>query len=249
MRRILDVVPVPLGERDVRVPAGVERLVDRLLAKERTGRPASAADAVGLVEGQLSRLEDAPDLPGYLGNPPEAQAALGRKAATRHLARARDYALGGAMAAEIPLWEAVLAVAHDPASAEARQLLAKLAASSGYRVERLPANPLAGDASNRLREDPDDVAALQRLAKAARIDRDFLRMMRLFHRLREIPVGDPYLEGQIASLVAKDRPARPAPTVPPVPTVRQCRLCEQADFDARGGRIDLWRRCISWALR
>ncbi|MBL8112403.1 MAG: hypothetical protein JNK60_05930, partial [Acidobacteria bacterium] len=124
----------------------------------------------------------------------------------------------GTMAVEIPLWEAVLAVAHDPASAEARQLLATLAASSGYRVERLPANPHASDAANRLREDPDDVAALLRLAKAARIDRDFLRMMRLFHRLREIPVGDPYLEGQIASLVARDRPPS-QPRVTAVPGV------------------------------
>ncbi len=51
-------------------------------AKKRSGRPggrpASAADAVGLVEGQLSRLEDAPGLAAYLANPREARAALSK---------------------------------------------------------------------------------------------------------------------------------------------------------------------------
>ena len=59
------------------------------------------------------------------------------------------------------------------------------------------------DLEARLRDEPDDPALLLQTAKAAKVERDFLRLMRWFHRLRRLPVEDPYLLGQVTALVAR----------------------------------------------
>ena len=94
-------------------------------------------------------------------------------------------------------------MSHDPKGADARALYGEALGASGYRVERGAARPRTADLEARLRLEPDDPALLLQAAKAAKVDRDFLRLMRWFHRLRRMPIDDPYVLGQVTALVAR----------------------------------------------
>lgn len=233
LRRILDEEPPPLSEVDPTVPAAVEAWVERLLRKDRDRRPATAARAAEEADALLARIGEtnaAATFRRFVANPRGFVAERSARLAAFHLGRAQELSARGA-SDEAALWEAVLAVAHDPTQARGRALLDALAQKSGYKVARSSPGARTRDALALARETPEEAAPLLRAAKAAKIDRDFLRTMRLFFRLSLLDVDDGYLKGQIASLVA-----RPAPTPQETaPTTRLPRAAGEPRGAARPG--------------
>ena len=206
LRRIVDEEPPSLFLHDPSIPAGVEVFCERLLRKRPDARFASAASATKAAEAELATM-GAADAAGlfrsFISGPGPWLAARSARFAAESLARAKALAASGAASPEVLLWSAILAVSHDPKGADARALYGDALGASGYRVERGAARPRTADLEARLRLEPDDPALLLQAAKAAKVDRDFLRLMRWFHRLRRMPIDDPYVLGQVTALVAR----------------------------------------------
>jgi len=210
LRRIVDEEPPSLFLHDPTIPAGVEAFCEKLLRKRPEARFASAAAAASAATAELAAM-DAPDAASRfracLAGPGPWRAERAARLASDALARARDLAGSGLASPEVLLWTALLALAHDPKGVDARSLYGEALRSSGYRVERGLARGRVAELEGRLRDEPEDPSLLLQAAKAAKVDRDFLRLMRWFHRLRRAPIEDPYVLGQVSALVA--RPAVP----------------------------------------
>mgnify|MGYP001183659024 CR=1 FL=1 len=206
LRRIVDEEPPSLFLHDPSIPAGVEVFCEKLLRKRPDARFASAASATKAAEAELAAM-GAADAAGlfrsFISGPGPWLAARSARFAAESLARAKGLAASGAASPEVLLWSAILAVSRDPKGADARALYGDALGASGYRVERGAARPRTADLEARLRLEPDDPALLLQAAKAAKVDRDFLRLMRWFHRLRRMPIDDPYVLGQVTALVAR----------------------------------------------
>jgi hypothetical protein len=206
LRRIVDEEPPSLFLRDPSIPAGVEAFCEKLLRKRPDARFPGAAAATRAAEAELAALGAADAgarFRAFVSGPGPWLAARSSRLAAEALARARDLAASGAASPEVLLWAAVLAVSHDPKGADARALYAEAQRASGYRVERGPAKGRLAELEARLREDPEDASLLLQAAKAAKVERDFLRLMRWFHRLRRAPIDDPYVLGQVSALVSR----------------------------------------------
>jgi hypothetical protein len=206
LRRIVDEEAPSLFLLDPSIPAGAEVFCEKLLRKRAESRFATAAAAAKAAEVELAAMgasEAAALFRAFISGPGPWLAARSARLATESLSRAKGIASSGAASPEVLLWSAVLAVSSDPKGADARALYGEAIRTSGYRVERGPARGRVAELEARLREDPDDPALLLQAAKAAKVERDFLRLMRWFHRLRRLPVEDPYLLGQVTALVAR----------------------------------------------
>ncbi|KAA0252092.1 MAG: serine/threonine protein kinase [Acidobacteria bacterium] len=221
LRQILDLVPPSLFAVDPTIPAEVELLLDRLLAKDAARRPPSAEAAARETDALLATLSDGPPAEAFrklLADPGLAVEVRAEKLSQRHLERARALLASGQASDEVLLWEAFLAHRHGPGNGEASALLSDLARRAGYRVGALPPSPKIAELEARLARDPDSPGLLLQLAKLSRLERDFVRTMRFFLRLRALPIEDPYVRTQVASLVARpDRDGHPVPEPPPGP--------------------------------
>ncbi len=206
LRRILDEEAPSLFLHDPSLPAGVEVFCEKLLRKRPDSRFATASAAAKAAEAELAAA-GAANAAGlfraFISGPGPWLAARSARLAAESLARAKGLAASGAASPEVLLWSAVLAVSADPKGADARALYSEALRSSGYRVERGPARARVADLEARLRDEPDDPALLLQAAKAAKVERDFLRLMRWFQRLRRLRIEDPYLLGQVTALVAR----------------------------------------------
>jgi serine/threonine-protein kinase len=214
LRRIVDEEPPSLFLHDPSIPAGLEVFCEKLLKKRPDARFASAAAAVKAAEAELAAMgaTDAASLfRSCLSGAGPWLAVRSARLATESLARAKGLAASGAASPEVLLWSAVLAVSHDPKGADARALYGEALRASGYRVERGAARPRTADLEARLRLEPDDPALLLQAAKAAKMDGDFLRLMRWFQRLRRMSIDDPYVLGQVTALVARPAVGARAP--------------------------------------
>lgn len=215
LRQILDLVPPSLFEVDPTIPAEVELLVERLLAKDAGKRPATAEAAAAEVDALLGTLADEPPAEGFrklMADPELAIEVRAERRSRRHLETARALLASGKASDEVLLWEAYLAHRHRPESGEARALLEDLALRTGYRLGVAAPSPKIAELEARLSRDLDSPGLLLQLAKLSRLERDFVRTMRFFLRLRALPIDDPYVRTQVASLVARaEREPRPVP--------------------------------------
>jgi hypothetical protein len=206
LRRIVDEEPPSLFLHDPSLPAGVEAFCEKLLRKKPDARFASAGAAAKAAAAELVEMgvSDAASLfRACLASPSAWLAERAARRASESLALARRLAASGAASPETLLWSALLAVAEDPKGADARALYSEALRASGYRVDRGPARGRLAELEERLRESPEDPALLLSAAKAAKVDRDFLRLMRWFQRLRRAAIDDPYLLGQVSALVGR----------------------------------------------
>ena len=206
LRRIVDEEPPSLFLHDPSIPAGVEAFAEKLLRKRPEARFPAAAAAAKAAAAELAAMgvaDGAALFRAFISGPGPWLASRSARLASESLARARGLAATGAASAEVLLWASLLAVAHDPKGADARALYGEALRASGYRVERGPARGRVAELEARLRDDPEDPSLLLQAAKAAKVERDFLRLMRWFHRLRRVPIDDPYVLGQVTALVAR----------------------------------------------
>jgi hypothetical protein len=106
LRRNIEQPPVPLRERCPELPAELEGLLQRMLAKRPEDRPTSMADvalrlqAVGVAAGWLAAADQPPG--GIAAAETAVHTAVALEAVTGELAPAPAEATGGATAAEAP---------------------------------------------------------------------------------------------------------------------------------------------------
>jgi serine/threonine protein kinase len=231
LRMVVEHEPPPLMEVDPTILFACERASDRLLAKAPAARFQTAEEAATALDGareELGLRRPAAVFRRFLERPEAEWSERNRRLSRAHLHQARALWESGNASGEAALWEVLQAALLDPSDTEARDLLRTVSSATGYRLDGV-ARPRTLELEAKLRTEPGDVALELQVAKAAKIDRDFPRMMRSFLRLREARVDDPYLRSQIASLVARPASAESettrrlpaAPSRQPAPPGRQ----------------------------
>lgn len=214
LRRVVELRPPLLFDVDPALPAEVEALAAAMLEKEPERRPASMGQVAAALEAILATLsvKDAAVQMGRFLELPERYLAVRReRLSSAHLARGKGLLATPGASPEVTLWELFLARRIDPSNAEAERLLAGTAARTGYRVDPAPPSARVAALEAQLLREPENPALLLQTGKLAKLERDFLRLMGAFFRLRRLTIADPYLAGQVTSLVARP-PAQAAST-------------------------------------
>lgn len=208
LRMVAEHHPRHLSEVDLRIPVPCELLVERLLAKTREDRPVTAGEAVAEIDSLLASMgvkEPRPLFADFLRGGDGFVARFRRERGRAHLERGKTLIESGKASDELVLWELHCAQMLDRDNQEARRLAGELAARSGYALEPGPVSERARELERKLTVDPGNLSLLLQLAKLHKMQRCFPGLMRSFFRLRQIPIADPYLQGQVAALVARAR--------------------------------------------
>ncbi|MCU0291820.1 MAG: serine/threonine protein kinase [Thermoanaerobaculaceae bacterium] len=206
LRMVAEHHPRPLSEVDLRIPVPCELLVERLLAKSRDDRPATAGAAAAAIDALLASMgvkQPRALFADFLRGGDVFVARFRRERGRAHLERGKALLAAGQASDELVLWELHCAQVLNREDQEARRLAGELAARSGYAVDHAPVSERAKELERKLAVDPGNVSLLLQLAKLHKMQRCFPGLMRGFFRLRQIPIADPYLQGQVAALVAR----------------------------------------------
>jgi hypothetical protein len=239
LRAVAEREPEPLFEVDPRIPVECELLLDRMLAKNRDRRFATAAEAAAAVETLLRALGVSDGLAvfrRFMADGDRMTEGRRRQLSARHLQTGQHLLAAGTASLEVVLWELYQAHVLDGDNAEAGALARELAARDNYRLEMGVMPAKAEELMQRIAADPDNPSLVLQLAKLHKIERCFPRLMRHFIRLRNMRIADPYLQGQVAALVARSGalrsgqapPSTPGPTGGRPDTAASTRAQEQA---------------------
>jgi serine/threonine protein kinase len=212
MRLIVDHKPPPLFDADPLVPVACDRIVERMLQKNRDHRIPTAEAAAKAIQEVIDSLE-LKNLPqafySFLFTPQPYLEQRKQLQFRRHFDLAKTLITSDA-SNEAVLWELFQAQQIAPENQETRSLLTQVTQKTGYRLEKAGARPKAQELEAKLQQDPTNIATLLHLAKFHKLEKNFVDMMKYFFRLRGIEVQDPYMAAQIAALVGKASEGQPA---------------------------------------
>ncbi len=206
MRRIVDMVPPRLFDTDPLIPVECDRTVERMIAKSpalRYQEAQIASDALSALLQAITAGNPRDAFLEFLYRPKEYLEARSRKLFELHSGRARSLLSSGAASDEVVLWELYQAGLLMPDHANTRVLMTQISQKAGYRVEPAEPKGKAQELETRLKQEPDNPALLLQLAKLYKLEKDYVRMMRAFFRLKTLDIQDPYVSGQVAALVAR----------------------------------------------
>jgi hypothetical protein len=210
LRRVAEVEPDLPSLLDPSIPPSVDTFLRKLHAKDRTRRFASAAaasDALHVLYEKERVTRPGVFFRTFVENPAAFVAERNQRLAKESTAAA-ERLLGDANARpEEALWAAYRTVACTPDDPAAQTLLRTAAIRAGQREKPLD-NARIRELEEALKKEPDNLALLLQLAKLYRLEHDFLNLMRFFNRLQTLTPPDPYMQGQIASLLSGGEPIR-----------------------------------------
>ncbi len=203
LRRVADVEPDLPSLLDPSIPSGVDGLLRKLHAKDRSRRFESAAAARNAVDALYER--EGITRPGvafrtFLEDPAAFVAARNKRLARESTATAERLLNDRSAPPEEALWAAYQTVAVTPDDPAAQTLLRTAALRAGQREKPLD-NARIRELEEILKRDPENPVLLLQLAKLYRLEHDFLNLMRFFRKLQTLGPPDAYTRGQIASLV------------------------------------------------
>ncbi len=205
LRRVVDVEPDPPSLLDSTIPPSLERVLRKLMAKDREKRYASAEEASEALRETLSQegfLQVGALFRAFAADPAEFMKERAKRRAQVHGERAERLLGDVAAPPEEALWEAYNTLTAAPGDARAETLFRTASLRAGQRDKDKPIdNARIRQLEEQIRKDPENVALLLQLAKLYRLEKDFLSLMKFFKRLQAVAPGDAYTQGQIAALV------------------------------------------------
>ncbi|MEJ5165707.1 MAG: tetratricopeptide repeat protein, partial [Thermoanaerobaculia bacterium] len=106
-------------------------------------------------------------------------------------------------------WHIFQAHNLNPLDSEANRMLEDLKASLGE--SRSARDPIVERLEEKWRQNPENFNVLIQLGKIYRSRKDYLNLLKIYNRLERLNIKDPYLKGQIQSLVIPEEQKPPAP--------------------------------------
>ncbi len=193
----------PVFESLPQVPAALEVLVEGLLQKDASDRPADAATAacelldIAEKEG-LAANEQV--MAAFLADPEKTARRLDGHRSRRHFENAMRVYDQGKGTVEGALWELFLATQLDAGNAEARTWLEQISTQQGYHLQRKSSEKIE-ELEATLKEDPDQLHVVLQLAKLHKGQGNFLQVIFYYKRAKALRPPDRYTQGQIETLV------------------------------------------------
>ena len=211
LRQIVEIDPPPIFLDRPEVPFRAILACERLLEKEVAVRPKTAEAALALLDDALADALERSAAPASAEalfaaflKAPKGWIAARNGAAARRAVEAADRLEAGGASPESILWELTLALRASEGDVDLAARADRLPGAEHYR-RREPDLARVTVLEDRWKMSRDPATLLQ-LGLAAKQAGDYLRTMHAFFRLRSLELEDPYLQRQVASLVAKPGP-------------------------------------------
>lgn len=211
MKQIVEYYPPGPMDINPSIPPFIEDIVLKLLKKRPEERISNGFE---ILEGLLSYWKDRQsaslkeDFCQFLKNPEEIFQKYQEKEAKEHKRIAKSL-IEKKESKTIVWWHVFQAYNLNPQDLEAKELLEKLKASLGEI--KSTKDPVIERLEEKWRQNPENFNVLIQLGKIYRSRKDYLNLLKIYNRLERLNIKDPYLKGQIQSLVL---PEEQKPQIP-----------------------------------
>ena len=214
MKQVVELEAPPAMDLNPLVPAFLEPVVARMMRKKTQDRYATALtaseDLMPYWEGRDPAKVRA-GFPSLLNDPLHTMKAVQAEEARTLIALAKteweqpDHR-------PMAIWQAHQAAALDPAFDEARLLLERWMRLMGGARPAEGSDPNLARAEEKWRQDPENIPLLLQLGKLYRARKNYIGLMKVYHRLERLRPDDSYTLGQMKGLL--DRPTVAAQAAP-----------------------------------
>ncbi|MBN1354813.1 protein kinase [bacterium] len=200
--------PKPLFDINPTIPYQLETIIDRLIIRNPDDRLQNAAETASALKNILDEL--VPDgfsqetFQEFLTDPEGYTAQRRVKNSLQFLERGKTLLHQDHNNPEAAIVEFYKSLFLDPGQIEARQYITSITEKFGFASDRKSSEKVL-ELETSLQKDPANVAVLLQLVKRCRADGDILKAVSFSKRLARLRPKDPYILGQINTLLPRDQ--------------------------------------------
>ena len=103
-------------------------------------------------------------------------------------------------------WHIFQAYNLNPKDKEVNEIFENLKFSLGE--SKKVTDPVIEKLEEKWRQNPDNINVLIQLGKIYRNNKDYLNLLKIYNRLNRLNIKDPYLRGQVQSLIIQEEPKK-----------------------------------------
>jgi len=201
MKKIVEFYPPGPMDLNPSIPTFIENIILKLLKKDPKERPENGFEVIEEFlsywkEKEAGNLKE--DFIKFLKNPEEEIKKYQEKEAFEHKEKAKEM-LSKNENKTLVYWHIYQAYQLNPQDLEAFQIFENLKASLGeIKVQK---DPVIERLEEKWRQNPENVNVLIKLGKIYKSKKDYLNLLKIYNRLERLNIKDPYLKGQVQSLI------------------------------------------------
>ncbi len=208
MKKIVEFYPPGPMDLNPSIPPSIENIILKLLKKEPKERPENGFEIIeeflaywkGKEAGNLKE-----NFAKFLNNPEEEIKKYQKKEALEHKEKAKQLLFQKENKTMV-YWHIYQAYQLNPEDLEAFQIFENLKSSLGeIKIQK---DPVTERLEEKWRQNPENVNVLIQLGKIYKSKKDYLNLLKIYNRLDRLNIKDPYLRGQVQSLIIPQEPKR-----------------------------------------
>lgn len=211
MKQIVEFYPPCPMDINLSIPPSIEDITLKLLKKNADER---ISNGMEIIECFLSHWEGKEignlkkDFIEFLNNPEESIKKYQEKEALEHKKIAKEL-LSKNENKTMVYWHIFQAYSLNPEDLEANRIFESLKSSLGE--SKKATDPVIEKLEEKWRQNPDNINVLIQLGKIYRNRKDYLNLLKIYNRLNRLNIKDPYLRGQVQSLIIQEEPKKEKP--------------------------------------
>lgn len=211
MKQIVEYYPPGPMDINPSIPPFIEDIILKLLKKKPEERISSGFEILEYLLSYWNERQPAgvkENFIEFLKNPEETLKKFQEKEAKEHKEKAKIL-LEKKESKTIVFWHIFQAHNLNPQDSEAKKLFEDLKASLGEI--KSAKDPVVERLEEKWRQNPENFNVLIQLGKIYRSRKDYLNLLKIYNRLERLNIKDPYLKGQIQSLLLPEEQKPSAP--------------------------------------
>lgn len=211
MKQIVEYYPPGPMDINPAIPPSMEDIILKLLRKKPEERISSGFE---ILEALLSYWNEKKsegireNFAEFLKNPEEMIKKYQEKEAQEHKIKAKSL-LEKKESKTMVWWHIFQAHNLNPQDSEANKMLDELKASLGE--SKTLKDPVVDRLEEKWRQNPENINVLIQLGKIYRSRKDYINLLKIYNRLERLNIKDPYLKGQVQSLIIPEEPEKIKP--------------------------------------
>ena len=201
MKQIVEFYPPGPMDINPSIPPSIEDIILKLLKKNADERISNGMEIIecflsywkGKETGNLKK-----DFIEFLNNPEESIKKYQEKEAFEHKKIAKEL-LSKNENKTVVYWHIFQAYNLNPEDLEANEIFENLKSFLGE--SKKATDPVIEKLEEKWRQNPENIQVLIQLGKIYRNRKDYLNLLKIYNRLNRLSIKDPYLKGQVQSLI------------------------------------------------
>lgn len=208
MKQIVEFYPPGPMDINPSIPPLIEDIILKLLKKNVDERISNGMEIIECFLSywngkEIGNLKD--DFIEFLKNPEEVVKKYQEKEALEHKKIALEL-LSKNENKTMVYWHIFQAYSLNPEDYEANRIFENLKSSLGETKKAT--DPIIEKLEERWRQNPENINVLIQLGKIYRNRKDYLNLLKIYNRLNRFNIKDPYLRGQVQSLIIQEEPKK-----------------------------------------